>query len=600
MAFKARWVRAAAVAALAAVAACDGGGSTATTARDLVIVMVANPDVNLDVGEQAQIVATARSGSGSASVTTWSTSDASVAAVDAHGTVTALREGDVTVTATYRGATGAAQVKVRHKQVAKVVVSPRSVTLGALGDTTRLTASTLDASGAVVTGTAIGFTTPDTQVVSVTGDGRVTARGTGIARVIAQSTGKADTSMVSVVQIVALVALSPTAQTLQAGQSAVLQAAARDSSGAPISGASFAWSSSNPAAVTVDPDGTIHGVGAGSATVVAKGSTGVAGSAAVDVQAVQIASLAVSPASATLAPGATQQLIAVAKDAAGNVLTGRVVTWSTSNAAAATVSPLGVVFAQAAGSATITATSEGKAASAAITVSAPPAPPTTSVPTLASADFESGTVSPYGDPYSDPAMVAVVNDPTGGRGGRVLRLHYANSGGDRNTSIEYYPAAPIRSGSLFFRAYLYVPKPTAAVDAIRKLLYWHNDPHTSSQVIYSILYLQGNMLRYDGGSGAHNASVLVDAGTYNYFDHWVRVEQEVKLNTPGVADGELRVWLDGVLVINKSGCRWLDTAADNLGFYQIGQQVHPMSTDDTYDEYRYFDNVAFSTSRIGP
>src|SRR5689334_9697124 len=139
MEFRAGWVRAAAVAALAvAAAACDGGGSTASSARELVVVMVSTPDVDLGIGEQAQIVATARDGSSTASVGTWSTSNPGVAVVDANGKVTGLSEGDVTVTATYRGATGSAKVKVHRAKVAQVVVSPRSLSLGALGDTARL------------------------------------------------------------------------------------------------------------------------------------------------------------------------------------------------------------------------------------------------------------------------------------------------------------------------------------------------------------------------------------------------------------------------------------------------------------------------------
>src|SRR5207247_11252792 len=57
---------------------------------------------------------------------------------------------------------------------------------------------------------------------------------------------------------------------------------------------------------------------------------------------------------------------------AGGALTGRTVTWGSSNTAVATVSPSGLVTSKAAGSATITATSEGKASSAAVTVTLVP------------------------------------------------------------------------------------------------------------------------------------------------------------------------------------------------------------------------------------
>jgi hypothetical protein len=82
-----------------------------------------------------------------------------------------------------------------------------------------------------------------------------------------------------------------------------------------------------------------------------------------------VASVTVSPAAASVAVGASVQLAATLKDASGNVLTGRTITWTTNNAAIATVSGTGLVSSVAAGSATITATSEGQIGSAAVTVS---------------------------------------------------------------------------------------------------------------------------------------------------------------------------------------------------------------------------------------
>jgi len=96
----------------------------------------------------------------------------------------------------------------------------------------------------------------------------------------------------------------------------------------------------------------------------------------VTVHPVPVASVAVSPASPSIAVGQTVQLAAVTKDAAGNVLTGRTVTWSSSNTSVATVSGTGLVTGLTAGTATITATSEGVASTAATTVTAPTNPGT--------------------------------------------------------------------------------------------------------------------------------------------------------------------------------------------------------------------------------
>jgi ricin-type beta-trefoil lectin protein/Big-like domain-containing protein len=87
--------------------------------------------------------------------------------------------------------------------------------------------------------------------------------------------------------------------------------------------------------------------------------------------AVPVAAVAVSPASASLTVGGTQQLSATPKDASGNALTGRAVTWASSAPAVASVSGAGLVTAVAAGTATITATSEGISGTASVAVSPP-------------------------------------------------------------------------------------------------------------------------------------------------------------------------------------------------------------------------------------
>ena len=84
-----------------------------------------------------------------------------------------------------------------------------------------------------------------------------------------------------------------------------------------------------------------------------------------------VASVTVSPPSASVQVGQTAQLTATPKQASGAPLGGRVVTWSTSDSTVARVSATGLVTGRAAGSATVTATSEGKTGTSAITVPAP-------------------------------------------------------------------------------------------------------------------------------------------------------------------------------------------------------------------------------------
>jgi uncharacterized protein YjdB len=87
-----------------------------------------------------------------------------------------------------------------------------------------------------------------------------------------------------------------------------------------------------------------------------------------------VTTVTVAPASPSISIGAMVTLQATVADAQGNVMTGQTVTWSTDNAAAATVNASGVVTGVAAGAATITATCAGKSGTASVTVTSTPPP----------------------------------------------------------------------------------------------------------------------------------------------------------------------------------------------------------------------------------
>lgn len=81
-----------------------------------------------------------------------------------------------------------------------------------------------------------------------------------------------------------------------------------------------------------------------------------------------VATITLSSAAQTLVPQATAQLTAVLKDAAGNTLTGRTLTWNATPAATGSVSASGLVTAIAPGTLTVSATSEGVTANITLTV----------------------------------------------------------------------------------------------------------------------------------------------------------------------------------------------------------------------------------------
>jgi uncharacterized protein YjdB len=100
-----------------------------------------------------------------------------------------------------------------------------------------------------------------------------------------------------------------------------------------------------------------------------------------------VATVVVSPANATIEVGSSKQLTADPRDAEGQSIAGRPVTWSSGDPAA-TVSGSGLVTGVSAGTATITATVDGKSGSAVVTVV--PAAVATVVVTLPQAELVIG------------------------------------------------------------------------------------------------------------------------------------------------------------------------------------------------------------------
>jgi len=136
------------------------------------------------------------------------------------------------------------------------------------------------------------------------------------------------------------------------------------------------WSSSNPAAATISnaagSQGLVTAVAVGTTSITAaSGST--SNSTTLTITAPVPTSLAVSPSTASLQPGSTQQLTATFTMTDGTTQDAtQTATWSTSNSAAATVSNTqgsqGLVTGVAVGPATITATSGSLSSSAVVIV----------------------------------------------------------------------------------------------------------------------------------------------------------------------------------------------------------------------------------------
>lgn len=162
--------------------------------------------------------------------------------------------------------------------------------------------------------------------------------------------------------------LGPT-RTVGLNQATPLGAVVRDRLGRALPGEPVTFSSSNTAVATVDASGTVTGTSTGTTTITAT-SGGRGGTLALSVGRAVNNVLAFG--GQVLVP-ATLQVSTLLQDSSGNFLTGRSITWTSSDTTIAKVSATGLVTGIAPGVASITASVEGKSGSANVTVNTAPA-----------------------------------------------------------------------------------------------------------------------------------------------------------------------------------------------------------------------------------
>src|SRR5207253_2733085 len=354
-----------------------------------VTVSPAAPTVQ--VGQTAQLTATPRDANGTAltgRVVTWGSNNTAVATVSGSGLVSGAGAGSATITATSEGQSGTAAI---------TVTAPTGQL--AIGDSVQATTSTWVRNIAQppadpATGTppsVIGTQSAGARGVVDSGPVlNTTPGGDGAIRyhvlfAAAPSGWVVQDYLVKIVPTVpvASVTVSPASVSVLQGQTVQLTATPRDASGHPLTGRVLTWQSSSSAIASVSGSGLVSGVGAGGPVTSTATSEGQSGTASITVSGVPVASVTVSPASASVPAGQTVQLSATLRDANGNILTGRSVTWASNNTSVATVTGTGLVTGKVAGSATITATSEGQNGTAAITVTPVPVASVTVTPATA-------------------------------------------------------------------------------------------------------------------------------------------------------------------------------------------------------------------------
>ncbi len=251
--------------------------------------------------------------------------------------------------------------------VASVTLQPATPVVG-VGATAALIATARSGDGTLLSDREITFTSSNPSVAAVNGNGVVTAIAAGTTDITATSETRSATVPLSVSDVrVASVTVSPDAADVAVNAERTLAAEAFDAGAAPLPNRVFAWTSSSPGIATVTSVGVVRGIAPGEATITAT-SEGQSASAGIRVFLPPVASVEVLPGTGTVGLGDSLQLTAALEDAEGNPITGRPVTWESSNTVVASVSASGLVRGLAPGDVTITASVEGRSANATLTV----------------------------------------------------------------------------------------------------------------------------------------------------------------------------------------------------------------------------------------
>ncbi len=181
----------------------EAGAPSGPTSAPVASVTVAPAQGQILVGGTIQYAATLKDAA-DATLTgrtvTWSSSDNSVATVEAGGMVTGVGSGAATITATAEGKQGNASVAV-VVPVATVTVSPATVQLAYKGSA-QLTATVQDAQGNTLTDRTVRWNSSDFGVARVLADGSVTGAGPGSATITATVEGVQGAADVTVAPLV--------------------------------------------------------------------------------------------------------------------------------------------------------------------------------------------------------------------------------------------------------------------------------------------------------------------------------------------------------------------------------------------------------------
>src|SRR5712664_505604 len=153
-------------------------------------------------------------------------------------------------------------------QVAAVTLNIVSAAVQ-VGETLQVTARANDASGGLVPGATMTWSSSNPSIATVTPNGLVTGAAPGSTTITASAGGKNAVTTITVTPPAASITISPATDTIVVRRVVRYTASVRDAAGAPLTGLRVRWRSSNPSAASADTDGLVTTLMADTATITA-------------------------------------------------------------------------------------------------------------------------------------------------------------------------------------------------------------------------------------------------------------------------------------------------------------------------------------------
>lgn len=364
---------------------CGGGGGTGTTAPTLQSITVTPATPTVAGGATQKFTATGHySNSSTQDLTnsaTWASSDTAVATVSITGLVTAKTHGTAMISATSGGVSGSTTLTV-PPVLLSLVVSTTTPSIAATTTASFIATGTYDDGSTKDITSSVSWTSSATSVATISdtvptkglAKGLTPGTSTMTATITIPSGTVSNTAMLTVTNAtLQSIAVTPASPTIPLGVLQQFKAVGTFFDGVNTTTQDITniviWTSSAPNTASITVSGLATGLNLGTVTISAADGV-INGTALLTVNAANLTSLAISPASPSMAQNTSLKLqsIGTFNDGSTRNLTSQS-TWTSSNTAVATVGgATGIAKGLTAGTTTITAVFGSMNATATLTV----------------------------------------------------------------------------------------------------------------------------------------------------------------------------------------------------------------------------------------